>query len=335
MRKFLLGDHRHCARRVLRLATMSHAPKRRRTGQQPAFKPGRFDCAYCRRSVRGETHLRHIDPDRSDTALCTHCFSVGVKVEGELWTADDVRVIDSAATGKPLLVEDWAADQEVRLLEGILQYGFGNWRAIAEHMGGDKTEASCEQHYERFYLKAPTRPLPDLSGPPQPVSAPAAAPAAAEDDDAASAAREEKAKAERRGASGLVLDGTSVPACDLVGYMPLRGEYDTECAPRHTLPRSPAVILRRPVSATRCASPCDAAPRGLTRHPMLQPRHIDERRCCAHRELAPLGSWALSAHSTTCLHAPPTGMTMRRSFRFVTWSLPGQRRRRRRRQRWR
>ena len=35
-------------------------------------------------------------------------------------------------------------------------------------------------------------------------------------------------KPERRGASGLAFDASNLPAADLVGFMPLRGEYDTE-----------------------------------------------------------------------------------------------------------
>ena len=35
-------------------------------------------------------------------------------------------------------------------------------------------------------------------------------------------------KPERRGASGLAFDASNPPAADLVGFMPLRGEYDTE-----------------------------------------------------------------------------------------------------------
>ena len=37
-----------------------------------------------------------------------------------------------------------------------------------------------------------------------------------------------KPKKETRGASGLIIEGNETPAADLVGYMPLRGEFDTE-----------------------------------------------------------------------------------------------------------
>ena len=203
------------------------APKRRKAVVE-TWRPARYDCCHCRRDVRGETHLRPVDEEKEELALCTDCYSVGrTGAFGYKWTADAVRVIDTAATGRPLLVEDWLADQEVRLLDGILQYGFGNWRAVAEHMGGDKTEQMCEEHYETFYLRSKTFPLPDLSGPPKKPAAPAEtkqAGAGLGDTDAASST----VPKEKRGASGMIIDGNQVAPADLVGYMPLRGEYDTE-----------------------------------------------------------------------------------------------------------
>ena len=198
------------------------APKRRKTTAE-AWRPGRYDCAYCRRDVRGETHLRHLEAE--DLALCTDCYSCQHPVAGVKWTEETCKVIDTAATGRPLLVEDWLADQEVRLLDGILQYGFGNWRAVAEHMGGDKTEQMCEEHYETFYLRTKTFPLPDLNGPPKPAAAMSAA-GTKKVDEGPKAGPE--APKEKRGASGMVLDSSRCCAADLVGYMPLRGEYDTE-----------------------------------------------------------------------------------------------------------
>ena len=202
------------------------APKRRKVVVE-TWRPGRYDCCHCRRDVRGDVHLRQLDEEKAELALCTDCYSIGrTNAGGAKWTADMVRVIDTAATGRPLLVEDWLADQEVRLLDGILQYGFGNWRAVAEHMGGDKTEQMCEEHYEAFYLRSKAFPLPDLSGPPKKVAPPPTKPEAVAHD--AAAAGSSTVPKEKRGASGMIIDGNQVAPADLVGYMPLRGEYDTE-----------------------------------------------------------------------------------------------------------
>ena len=165
----------------MHMASAAAPSKRRRTAA--VYKPGKFDCCNCRRDIRGETHVRH--RDREHLALCTECYSTGVPLASYLaspraWTSEDVRLIDTSTTRMPLLSEDWSGEQEVKLLEGILQFGFGNWRAVGEHMGFEKAEAECEDHYERFYVRSKCFPLPDLSGPPKPPGSaqpPAAAPA--------------------------------------------------------------------------------------------------------------------------------------------------------------
>ena len=146
------------------------------------------------------------------------------------WGWETSHVIDAAASGRPLLVADWLADQEVGLLDGILHYGFGNWRAVAEHMGDDKTEQSCEEHYTRFYLRSKAFPLPNISGQSRPVTPTPGTAACGENHGApkpSTMSSYMKQDVQRRGASGLILDGQRLAPADLVGYMPLRGEYDT------------------------------------------------------------------------------------------------------------
>ena len=86
----------------------THAKRKREPSDR--WQPGRYDCANCRRNVRGETHLRHTDPEKAELALCTDCYSAGVDVQGTKWNADSVRVIDVETSGRPLLVEDWHAE---------------------------------------------------------------------------------------------------------------------------------------------------------------------------------------------------------------------------------
>ena len=51
-----------------------------------------------------------------------------------------------------LFLEDWTAEEELLLFEGLERFGFGNWHDIAEHIGTDKTKEDVESHYESFYL---------------------------------------------------------------------------------------------------------------------------------------------------------------------------------------
>ncbi len=52
----------------------------------------------------------------------------------------------------PLFIEDWTAEEELLLFEGLERFGFGNWNDIADHIGTDKTKDDVERHYEDFYL---------------------------------------------------------------------------------------------------------------------------------------------------------------------------------------
>ena len=52
----------------------------------------------------------------------------------------------------PLFVEDYTAQEQLLLLEGLEKKGFGNWADIAEMMGSDKTKEDLEKHYDEIYL---------------------------------------------------------------------------------------------------------------------------------------------------------------------------------------
>lgn len=59
----------------------------------------------------------------------------------------------------PFLSEDWGADEEILLLEGMEVCGAGNWEDIAEHVT-TKTKEECEEHYYKYYINSPNWPLP-------------------------------------------------------------------------------------------------------------------------------------------------------------------------------
>ncbi len=52
----------------------------------------------------------------------------------------------------PLFVEDYTAEEELLLLEGLEKKGFGNWADIAEAIGSDKSKEELEKHYDEIYL---------------------------------------------------------------------------------------------------------------------------------------------------------------------------------------
>ena len=63
-----------------------------------------------------------------------------------------------------LLEIGWRGTDELRLLEGVQLYGFGNWMDIAEHVGGGRSREAVERHYRRCYLESPHFPTPHFEG---------------------------------------------------------------------------------------------------------------------------------------------------------------------------
>ena len=44
------------------------------------------------------------------------------------------------------------ADEEMLLLEGIDNFGLGNWAAVSKNVGS-KTAAECKHHYFEIYVR--------------------------------------------------------------------------------------------------------------------------------------------------------------------------------------
>ena len=219
----------------------------------PQYKPGKHDCAYCRRDLTNEVRIRDTDI-KPELEFCPECFAVGVEI-GEHKKTNNYEIVDAVRV--PLLSEDWAADEEARLLEALMQFGYGNWIDVSAHVGGNKTSAECERHYDRFYLSSPKFPLPDLGGTIAPAETAETAGIA---DEACSAAPAAAAAAPPEGAAPMLADSaeptagastgggrggrgrggrgsneaapaaahTSTLAEDVCGYMALRAEFETE-----------------------------------------------------------------------------------------------------------
>ena len=112
----------------------------------------------------------------------------------------------------PLFTQDWAADEELLLLEAISLYGFGSWDDISEHIGTKKPQ-DCQDHYLKVYIESPTTPLPSETVKPgaklretSPVPIPP--------------------PPKKKKTSKTMTSAPSQP--ELSGYMPKRREFETE-----------------------------------------------------------------------------------------------------------
>jgi len=165
-----------------------------------------YFCEFCRKDISGVVRIRCAEC--KDFDLCLECFSVGVEVHPHVNT-HKYRVMYHVTT--PIFDEGWGADEELLLLEGIEQCGFGNWVDIAEHIG-TKSKEECERHYEDVYLEnGGDPPLPSLEFPIKPKAAPIpSTPGSQENYNGSKAGY-------RQGSLGAML-----------GYLPKRNDYDSE-----------------------------------------------------------------------------------------------------------
>ena len=110
-------------------------------------------CGYCRRALGAEVRIECAECTPR-LLLCVDCLRAGVSIHTRGHTpAHKYRVID---VGSDALLEiGWRGTDELRLLEGVQLYGFGNWMDIAEHVGGGRSREAVERHYRRCYLESP------------------------------------------------------------------------------------------------------------------------------------------------------------------------------------
>ena len=105
-----------------------------------------YTCNYCHRDVSGQTFIKCAVCDDFD--LCVDCFSVGAELKPHK-NDHSYRVMDNL--DYKVLTDDWAADEELLLLEGIDLFGLGNWADVAIHVG-TKSKQKCEQHFFDVYI---------------------------------------------------------------------------------------------------------------------------------------------------------------------------------------
>ncbi|GAB0497609.1 hypothetical protein MMPV_008944 [Pyropia vietnamensis] len=117
----------------------------------------RFHCNYCKRDLSAAIRARCAVC--ADYDLCLDCFSVGATLSPHK-PNHDYRLIEVVST--PVYAEDWGADEEERLLEGLELYGVGNWEEVAKVIR-TKNSAEAEAHFRTTCLKSPTAPLPDIT----------------------------------------------------------------------------------------------------------------------------------------------------------------------------
>ncbi|TFK54551.1 SWIRM-domain-containing protein [Heliocybe sulcata] len=145
---------------------MTHTHRKRQRNEEDnnsysAVEPGvQITCDICTRDLTHSVRIKCVDP-ACDTEegidICPLCFCGGKEIRNHKRN-HAYRVMEPH--NYPIFSEEWSADEENMLLEGILFFGLGNWQAIAAHIGGKRTKEEVEKHYSEVYIDSPNWPLP-------------------------------------------------------------------------------------------------------------------------------------------------------------------------------
>ncbi|EIW62794.1 chromatin-binding transcription regulator ADA2 [Trametes versicolor FP-101664 SS1] len=136
----------------------AYQPEEIQTVNEPGLQ---IECDSCACDLTHSIRIKCADPvcevgDGVD--ICPACFCDGK--EFNVHKRDHAyRVVELHSY--PIFVEDWGADEELLLLEGITMQGLGNWQAISEHVG-TRTKEEVEKHYRTVYIDSPNWPLPRM-----------------------------------------------------------------------------------------------------------------------------------------------------------------------------
>ncbi|CAL8126352.1 unnamed protein product [Orchesella dallaii] len=126
----------------------------------------RSQCTCCQQEITG-VGIECVECHNGNLRLCCECFTLGAEV-GQHKADHKYRFFDSGSLVlgfKPNNAKEssatqdaetekspiWSAREEIRLLDAIEQYGFGNWQDISKHIE-TKTPAEAKTEYVNRYV---------------------------------------------------------------------------------------------------------------------------------------------------------------------------------------
>ncbi|XP_072929904.1 transcriptional adapter 2B isoform X2 [Epargyreus clarus] len=106
----------------------------------------KYNCTYCQEEING---VRVRCAECVDFDICLQCFSLGAEI-GQHKNDHSYQFMDSGAFGIFLGRTSWSANEEVRLLDAIEQFGFGNWEDIAKHIETRTSDEAKDEYITRY-----------------------------------------------------------------------------------------------------------------------------------------------------------------------------------------
>lgn len=105
-----------------------------------------YKCTYCQEDISG---LRIKCAECTDFDLCLQCFSSGSEI-GPHKNDHAYQFMDSGTVSLFNGRGNWTAREELRLLDAIEQFGFGNWEDISKHIETRTPEEAKEEYIARY-----------------------------------------------------------------------------------------------------------------------------------------------------------------------------------------
>ncbi|XP_023940394.1 transcriptional adapter 2B isoform X2 [Bicyclus anynana] len=106
----------------------------------------KYNCTYCQEEING---VRVRCAECKDFDICLQCFSLGAEI-GAHKNDHSYQFMDSGAFGIFIGRSSWSANEEVRLLDAIEQFGFGNWEDISKHIETRSPDEAKDEYITRY-----------------------------------------------------------------------------------------------------------------------------------------------------------------------------------------
>ncbi|XP_012268704.1 transcriptional adapter 2B isoform X2 [Athalia rosae] len=106
----------------------------------------KYNCTYCQEDIAG---LRVKCVECADFDLCLQCFSAGAEI-GSHKNDHPYQFMDSGTISIFSGRGNWTAREQLRLLDAIEQFGFGNWEDISKHIETRTPDEAKEEYIARY-----------------------------------------------------------------------------------------------------------------------------------------------------------------------------------------
>lgn len=212
--------------------------------QRNIYDPGNMIfCDFCERELTGMTII--FCDDCKELDICVRCFALGQENSNHKKN-HSYRVITKLDF--PIFDPNWQAHEELLQQDGLEVYGFGNWTDISQYVV-TKDRSECEIHYREYYMGKLSKDLEKLEKASKKQSDGKIVNIIPNNDDNTML---KKRKPEKEDSLGLKKPTTLIndkmdyyketldqikeknknqseqPFNEILGYMPLRGDFDVE-----------------------------------------------------------------------------------------------------------